>query len=390
MAEGAVPRINSRQRRARAVARHLLVPSARVARVEDVTDAVVGLHSTDPATVFLSAAARMTEPDVAGVERALYSDRTLLRLLCMRRTMFTVTAALAPAVYSSTARAIAAKQRSGLVKYLAEGGGWDEQWLAGVEAAVVAALRQRGSATATELAEDVPGLREQIVVALGKPYEAKQNVNSRIVRTLAAENLIQRDRPRGGWTSSQFRWSLAPELADLPVAEAKAQLAQAWLARYGPATVEDLKWWTGWGLTDSRKALAAIGAEPVTLAEGAGFVVAGDVEPVGETAPWAALLPGLDPTPMGWRHRDWYLPPEHVGALFDPVGNVGPTVWWDGQVVGGWAQARDGRIVWRLLTDVGADAVASIEAEAARLAAWVGPARITPRFRTPLERELST
>jgi Winged helix DNA-binding domain len=387
---GAVPRIDVRQRRARAAARHLLAPPTRVATVEEVTDAVVALHSTDPATVFLSASARMARADVGAVERALYEDRTLLRLLCMRRTMFTVTAELAPAVYSSTARAIAAKQRTGLVKYLAEGGGWDDRWLAGVERAVVAALRERGSATATELAQDVPGLREQVVVAVGKPYETRQNVNSRIVRTLAAENLIQRDRPRGGWTSSQFRWSLAPELPDVPVAQAKAELARRWLARYGPATAEDLKWWTGWGLTDVRRALAAIDAEPVELAEGPGFVSAQDTEPVADAAPWAALLPGLDPTPMGWRHRDWYLPTEHVGALFDPVGNVGPTVWWDGQVVGGWAQRKDGRIEWRLLTDVGAEAVAAIETEAARLADWVGDAHITPRFRTPLERELSS
>jgi hypothetical protein len=381
-------RIDERQRRARVVARHLLVPSARVAGVAEVVDAV-GLHSTDPATVFLSAAARMVTPDVAAVERALYTERTLVRLLCMRRTMFTVTAGLAPAVYSSTARAIAATQRGGLVKYLAEGGGWDEAWLARVAAAVVASLRKRGSATATELAEDVPALREQVVVAVGKPYETRQNVSSRIVRTLAAENLIQRDRPRGGWTSSQFRWSLAPVLADLPVAAAKAELARVWLGRYGPATVADLKWWTGWGLTDTRTALAAIGAQPVDLVEGPGFVLAEDTEPVEGVAPWAALLPGLDPTPMGWRHRDWYLPPEFVGALFDPVGNVGPTIWWDGQVVGGWAQRADGEIAWRLLADVGAEATAAIEVEAARLAGWVGVVRVTPRFRTPLERELS-
>jgi hypothetical protein len=57
-------------------------------------------------------------------------------------------------------------------------------------------------------------------------------------------------------------------------------------------------------------------------------------------------------------------------------------------VVGGWAQRRSGEVVLRLLEDVGADAGAAIETEAARLAAWLGPVRVTPRFRTPLEREL--
>jgi len=117
-------------------------------------------------------------------------------------------------------------------------------------------------------------------------------------------------------------------------------------------------------------------------------VLPGDTDPVPVHQPWAALLPALDPTPMGWRERDWYLPVEHRAALFDSTGNVGPTVWWDGRVVGGWAQAAAGEIVWELLDDVGADAVAAIETEAARLAEWTTGVRITPRFRTPLERRL--
>ena len=76
----------------------------------------------------------------------------------------------------------------------------------------------------------------------------------------------------------------------------------------------------------------------------------GDDGPVaGPAEPWAALLPGLDPTAMGWQERDWYLAPDLRSALFDRSGNVGPTVWWDGRVVGGWAQRASGEVVWRLL-----------------------------------------
>jgi hypothetical protein len=58
-------------------------------------------------------------------------------------------------------------------------------------------------------------------------------------------------------------------------------------------------------------------------------------------------------------------------------------------VVGGWAQRRDGEIAVKLLEDVGADAAALVQAEAARLPGWLGALRVIPRFRTPLERELS-
>jgi hypothetical protein len=381
------PLIDTEQRRARLVWRHLLAPAERVGDAVSVADALVALHATDPATVFLSAAVRMRDVGVAAVEDALYTDRTLVRVLAMRRTMFVVSAGSAAVVDSAAGRPIAAKQRVGLLKYLADGGGWDARWLADTERDVLAALAERGSATATELASDVPALREQVVMAAGKNYET-QNVNSRVLRVMAAENRIRRDRPRGGWTSSQFRWSTGAAPPQLPAADAKTELVRCWLARYGPGTEADLVWWTGWTRTDVRKAIAALGAQPVELPDATGFVLPGDTEPVPVPEPAAALLPALDPTPMGWQQRDWYLPAGHRADLFDQTGNVGPTVWWDGRVVGGWAQRPSGEIVWRLLDDVGAAAATAIGAEAARLAQWVGDARVTPRFRTPLERRL--
>ncbi|MER7790035.1 winged helix DNA-binding domain-containing protein [Streptomyces sp. NPDC097640] len=386
-----LPRITPAQRRARLGPRHLLAPSARAAVVEAVADAVVGLHATDPATVYLSACARLREPGAGEVERALYEDVSLVKLLSMRRTIFAVTTELAPVVGSSTARVIAARERATLLKHLRERAEehWDEARLAEVEKAVLAAVAGRGEATTAEVAEDVPALRERIVMAPGKPYAARPTVGSRVLRLLASDGHLRRCRPRGSWTSSLYPWALVPPLPDLPVREAKAELARRWLAAYGPATEADLKWWTGWTVTDTRRALADIGAEGVALAEGPGYVVAGDGEPVADGEPWAALLPGLDPTAMGWQARDWYLDPDHVKPLFDGSGNIGPTVWWNGRVVGGWAQRASGEVVWRPLTDVGREAAAAVEAEAARLSGWLGEVRVTPRFRTPLERELA-
>ncbi len=87
---------------------------------------------------------------------------------------------------------------------------------------------------------------------------------------------------------------------------------------------------------------------------------------------------------MGWTGRDWYLGP-HRSRLFDTNGNAGPTIWVDGRIVGGWAQLRSGEVVPMLLEDVGVETTRRIEAEAARLEAWIGPARVTGSFPTPLE-----
>ncbi|WP_116213444.1 winged helix DNA-binding domain-containing protein [Streptomyces olivoreticuli] len=384
------PRITDDQRRARLGRRHLLSPAHRVTAVEDVADALVGLHATDAATVYLSACARLVEPSTAEVERGLYDDVTLVKLLSMRRTIFAVSSGLAPYVDASTARAIAARERAAFLKFLQQGteGSWDEQRLARTEREVLAALAARGEATTAELAKDVPALRETILVSAGKPYAARQSVGSRLLRLLASDGHVRRSRPRGSWTSSMYAWAPVDQLPELPVRESKAEVARRWLASFGPATEADLKWWTGWTLGDTRRALADVGAHNVELAHGPGFVLPDDLEDVEPAEPWAALLPGLDPTAMGWRDRDWYLSPDHVPALFDRAGNIGPTVWWNGRVVGGWAQRPDGEIAWRLLSDAGTDAASAIEAEAARLSSWLGEVRVTPRFRTPLEREL--
>ena len=102
-----------------------------------------------------------------------------------------------------------------------------------------------------------------------------------------------------------------------------------------------------------------------------------------------ALLPGLDPTVMGWKERDWYLG-THAEDLFDRNGNAGPTVWSDGRVVGGWAQHPDGHVVVELLEPVSKTVGAAVERAARDLDARLGGTLVTPRFRTPLERRLST
>jgi hypothetical protein len=354
----------------------------------------VALHATDPATVHLAAAARLREPAVEPVERALYDDRVLLRLLGMRRTMFVVPVELAPVVQAACTLAIAVRERRRQVELLqgAELGADIEPWLAEVEEATIRALAARGQATAAELAADVPGLRQQVLMAAGKSYGGWVNMTNRILMLLAAEGRIVRGRPRGSWISSQYRWSpmeawLPGGMAELPPDRARVELVRAWLRAYGPATVADLRWWTGCTAGEVGRALLEVGPVEVEMDGQTGLLLPEDAEPVESIGPWVALLPALDPTVMGWSRREWFLG-EHGPALFDRSGNPGPTVWWDGRIVGGWAQRRDGQVAVRLLEDVGAEAAAAVDAEAERLSRWLGPIRVTPRIRTPLERTL--
>lgn len=388
--------IDVAERRARLAVRHRLATANRCDQVTEIARSLVALHATDPATVYLSVGARSNTLTPAHVERALYDDRTLLRMLAMRRTMFVVPVESLPVLQSSCADALAHKQRRTYGKYLEVAGVVDgdvSPWLAEVEAETHAALLARGAATGAQLSKDVPRLRTQVNTAPEKAYSKPTNITTWVLVTLGCEGRIVRGRPNGSWTSSQYTWSpieswLPEGIPALSAEQARTELLRQWLRAFGPAPLTDLKWWTGWGVGEVRKALTALDTVEVELDDGTGLLLADDLEPVAAPQPWAALLPALDPTPMGWQSRQWYLGP-HAPSLFDRNGNVGPTIWWDGRIVGGWAQRRDGEIVWRLLEDVGAEAKAMIEAEAERTGAWFGEVRAIPRFRTPLERELT-
>lgn len=385
------------ERRARLALRHRLAPQARTDDVLEIARSMVVLHATDPATVYLSVAARSVEAGPDAVERALYDDRTLLRMLAMRRTMFVAPTELVPVLQASTADGLAAKQRATYSRLIERGSDIADvpAWFAAAAEAAHAALLARGEATGAQLSADVPVLRTQVDPAPGKSYSRPTSVTTWVLVTLGCEGRIVRGRPNGSWVSSQYKWApveawLPGGIAEVPAAEARADLVRRWLRAFGPAPAADLKWWTGWSAGDVKKALALLDVTEVDLGGGAtGIVLSDDLEPAPGPEPWAALLPALDPTPMGWQERGWFLG-GHGPALFDRSGNIGPSVWWDGRVVGGWAQRADGEIAVRLLEDVGADAEAVIEREAARMSAWYGGVRATPRFRTPLERELTS
>ena len=388
-------KIGVEERRARLGLRHRLARPA--ASAEEVAAELVGLHSSDPASVYLSAWARVVGFVPADLEDALYDRRSLVRMLGMRRTLFVVPRDLAAVMDEACTKALAPGQRRRLVQMLEDQGiartGRGERWLGRVEAKTLDVLVHRGEATARELTKDVPELGAKLRFGERSTWAATVGVSTRVLFLLATDERIVRARPLGAWTSGQYRWApieawLGGPLPQVGHAEACAELLGRYLRAFGPATMTDIRWWTGWTARLATKTLNDLGAVEVGLDEGTGYALPDDLETVGEADPWVALLPGLDPTVMGWKERTWYLG-NHAPALFDRNGNAGPTVWANGRVVGGWTQTDDGEVVVELLNRVDARIRKMIDTGRDRLRVWLGDVRIKSRFRTPLERSLS-
>ena len=74
--------------------------------------------------------------------------------------------------------------------------------------------------------------------------------------------------------------------------------------------------------------------------------------------------------------------------MVDRNGNIGPTVWADGVIVGGWTQRADGSIAHDA-DDLDRRHRDLLDVEIERLRTLVGASRFTPRFPAPNQAALS-
>jgi hypothetical protein len=411
--------IHNYERRFRLATRHALTASSRVRSPEQAASAVVALHATDAPTVYLSTWARTTAVSTADIDRALYTDRTLVKQLAMRRTLFSFPRDLIPAVLPSAAARVANSERSRMSRDIERAGvaasGLD--WLNEARRAVVATIAAKAVAmSAAELRSAIPFINVVVQSTAGESWSAPQ-----LLTLFGAEGVILRGPSIGRFPTARPLWTL-PMLwlgtptndgltsvepthngehtsVDLPgrelaggftAADGYRELVHRWLFAFGPGTEDDLVWWLGSTKSAVRTALREIGAVRVEIDGPApGWLLGDDRETVPSAGPWTALLPPLDPTVMGWKNRGFYLG-AHGRAFFDSRGNAGTTVWVDGRIVGCWAQDRDAIVRLRFLEPVAPEAHDSLAEQASLLTYWLDGAISPTGYRSPAMRELSS
>jgi hypothetical protein len=390
MASPTLPSFDVAERRARLARRHRLAGGEPADDAVQATRSVIALHATDPSSVYLSAWARVGDLSVADLEQALYSERSLIKHLAMRRTLFVVPPDMLPSVQAGASARVAASEQRRLIRDVERSGLQRDgrRWLRNACKQVLAALADGREATATQLREELPVLEGSMAYGEGKSWGGRVPVGPRVLTVLSAEGRIVRASNAGDWTTSRPRWAqmsawLGDEIPPRAEPDGVRDLVECWLRAFGPGTVADIRWWLGSTIKAVRGALTELGAVEVALGTQSGYVLPDDIEPTEPVEPWAALLPALDPTAMGWFERDWYLGP-HRGQVFDRTGNAGPTAWWDGQVVGGWRQNDGGEVEFQPLEDVGAEATSRLTEAAAELTTWLDGTRVSARFPSPL------
>ncbi|WOC12782.1 winged helix DNA-binding domain-containing protein [Gordonia sp. MP11Mi] len=388
--------VDDTQRRSRLQRRQLLADDS-TRDVVDVADAVVGLHATTASTVHLSVWARSPQTRPETVDSALYDDRTVVKQLAMRRTLFVMSRPVLADAVGAVGSRVAASERTNMLRDLRrdDGPAEPEQWIADARSAVLALL-DGAELTAAQVRKALPDYDLSILRDVGKKYGGPSPMLPRLLNHMAAAGDVVRGTNRAEWFASRPGWTamtswLGEPLAEVTPVDGHRDLIARWLRAFGPGTETDLVWWLGSTKSAVRAALAALDVVEVDLESGdVGYLLADDVDPVERVGPRALLLPGLDPTTMGFKQRRFYLDDAHVPHLFDANGNGGQTAWWDGRIVGGWVQ-ENSRVRVQLLEDVPAEAVRALTARADELAQWLGEVRLSQgAFASPMMRKAST
>ena len=100
---------------------------------------MIGLHATDPASVYLSVLARSAASTLKDVSAAMYEQRRLVRWLAMRRTLFVFLTVDVPLIQAAVSTPLAAVLSRQLASRIRRNGtdpeidGSAEPWLTDVE-----------------------------------------------------------------------------------------------------------------------------------------------------------------------------------------------------------------------------------------------------------------
>ena len=381
-----------------------LASTSQPGSVVEVTRDIVALHATLSTSPYLALRARIPGFRREMLEEALYETRELAKLLCMRVTLHAVPSDEVPYFYLGTLSQVrgAFRDEELLVQAgLCEPEGADAL-LRELHHRVLALLSAKGPFTPDEISAEIQEMKAKIRYAVGKSYEGSVSIGARLISGMCARGLLIRSRIRGTWRSNRYEYApLADWLPGITLDSLNSREAQIWLVRrylavYGPVTLEDVQWWTGFSRGATKKALEALEPELVEVeVEGLDshyLMPADDARRLQEfgrpDVPYVSLLPGLDPYIMGYRDRRRFLAPEHFSKVFDRAGNAVDSVWAGGRVVGAWGQRKDGSVVCHLFERVGEKEQALLADEARRLESFLAGEALPPRFGTTFSRTL--
>jgi hypothetical protein len=336
-----------------------------------VTSDIAGLHAQLMSSAELTLWSRIDGLDPGAVQRALWTERTLVKTWAMRGTLHLLPAAELSIFVAAQG---ALKPRHHVGSWLRYYGLTREQ--ADAMLAAIPEALDGGRLTRDELAREVgritgiAGIEDRLRSGFGELLKPAA-FHGDLCFAPSDGRSVRFARPD--------QW-LGPQ-EPVAVDEGVAAVTRRYLAAYGPATRERLARW--FGMTSPAQAgrwLRDLGDEAaeVRVDGEPAVMLAEDVDAARRARPAGVvrLLPAFDHYVVAApRDRDAVVPADHAARVFRPQAWLSPVVCVDGRITGTWSHERKGGRLVLQVTPFERPELAvrrAVEEEAAALAAFMG------------------
>jgi hypothetical protein len=218
--------------------------------------------------------------------------------------------------------------------------------------------------------------------------ELKRDLNvSAIVNLMCDQDLLIRGKPKTGWKSNIHTYYPFNEyfpdlnLTEMKEHNAKESMIRQYLASYGPVSVTDISWWTGFSKGDVKTILDVLKNDLISVEisgiSGSYLMLSSDNKSLNSVAvsskPQIHLLPALDPYLMGFKHRQRFLDEAYSAWVYDRSGNATNSILVNGRIAGvwDWVDQKEPELKFYLFSKTGVDIKEIITTKATQLGHFI-------------------
>jgi hypothetical protein len=333
---------------ARRLERHGLSAPLAGAGPDDVARALCGVHAQILSAAELSVGLRLDGVTRAGVRRALWDDRTLVKTFGPRGTVHLLpTADLA--LWTGALGAVPGGGQANFPDGVRLSEGQTEAVLAAIDDALAGAELTVDELGAAVVERAGPWAGDLVMPAFQTLWPRWRQAVGAAARSGVL--CFGPNKGRNVTYTHPRRWQ--PGFVPAEPDAALAWLAGTYLAAYGPASAKQFAQWLSTSPAWAAELFARLSAEgviePVTLDGAPVFAAAGEsrgrAEPAVTGRRRVRLLPYFDAYVVGGRPRELLYPGRAAERALVPSGQAGnyPVLLVDGVVAGVWHQRRSGR-----------------------------------------------
>jgi hypothetical protein len=356
----------------------------KAADLAQLIERLVGLPTQPGETLWLAGLTRLSPHKPTQFMPQLYQSQSLIKSYLMRGAGYLVWVERYPSWYAATLR-----QRNQAFHSEFRLWGVDQAETEQLEKAVLAVLDEQPATVETIVERLPPGVVKQLTqTSRGGQVKTVGNV-ALMLHWLAAKGILAEKMvanvsslwpalaiPDKQVTYAPLNyWYPQLDLSTAPgEAEAQAELVWAYLAAFGPVTEADISFWTGFGKSETARAIGALaGKSTLVMVEGIPgmlLLLKAQAEALAATSPPSQpiinILPADDPFTTAHRasRSRYFTDQTRQRQVFSNSGAAQPTIVVNGQIVGTWDWLpAENKVAWRLLTPIDPALQPLVEAE---------------------------